>query len=73
MADDKTEGKASGKGGKGVSRPLLVVFQVLDADGNPMDIKKEQFVCLAATRDGGKALEAMEGAESATYTRVTVA
>ena len=68
MADDK----GGNKGGKGQPRPLLVVFQILDGDGNPVDIKKEQFNCLTATRDGGKALEAMEGNLNATYTRVVV-
>ena len=65
--------KGSGKGGKGQSRPLLVVFKVVDGDGNPLDIKKEQFVCLCATRDGGKALEAMDqGGNGTLYTRVAV-
>jgi len=70
MADEK-QVKAV-KGGKGKPRPLMVVFRILDADGNPTDFNKNQFQCLAATRDAGVALEKMEGTPYATYTRVEV-
>lgn len=67
MADDKAV-----KGGKGKPRPLMVVFQILDEDGNPVDFDKTKFNCLAATRDAGVALECMESTPYATYTRVNV-
>ena len=70
MADEA--GKSKKGQGKGVPRPLMVVFQVLDADGNPTDFDKTRFNCLAATRDAAVALEQMESTPYATYTRVNV-
>jgi len=69
MADKEEVGK---KGGKGKPRPLMVVFQVLDDDGNPAVFEKTKFRCLAATRDASVALEKMEANPHATYTRVEV-
>jgi hypothetical protein len=65
MSDDKPKQKRE--------RPVMFIFQYLDTDGVPAEINKEQINVLAVTRDAGKALEVMEGAELATYKRVTVA
>jgi hypothetical protein len=65
MSDDKPKQKRE--------RPVMFIFQYLDADGVPAEINKEQINVLAVTRDAGKALEVMESSDFATYKRVTVA
>lgn len=44
-------------------RPVFVVLQILDSDGNPVNIPKEQINLIAVTRDASIALDVMEGKE----------
>lgn len=44
-------------------RPIFVILQILDENGNAVNIPKEQINLIAVTRDTGIALDVMEGTE----------
>lgn len=51
-------------------RAVMVVMQMLDENGTPILVKKDNFRLLAVTRDGATALDAMEGHDHAFYRKV---
>ena len=51
-------------------RSVMVVMQMLDNEGRPVAVSKDNFRLLAVTRDGATALDAMEGHDNAFYRKV---
>ena len=71
MADD-TKGTASGKTAKRKQKPIYAVLQILDKDGKPIAVPKEQIKVIGGFRNADGVLDIMEGGKfpHATYKRI---
>tara|TARA_R100001594_G_scaffold44758_3_gene77247 strand:- start:2543 stop:2761 length:219 start_codon:yes stop_codon:yes gene_type:complete len=64
MSDDKpTKGPRAG-----YTRPVYLVFQIIDDNGNPIEFNKDKLNILAATRDTGIALNTMDNGKDKNVT-----
>lgn len=45
------------------ARPQFLLMQVLDEDGNPMKIDKDQINIIACTRNSSEALDLLDGGD----------
>ena len=67
MSDEKTKGPKAG-----FTRPVHLIFQVMDDNGKPIDFNKDRLKILAATRDAGIALDAIDSGKNEFVTHKTI-
>lgn len=55
------------RGGAGKARPLYILMQVRDDDGNVMKIDKDQVTIVACSRNAGDVLDQLDGDDNGVF------